>query len=480
MNRRSFLATGSAAVAHPLLNSLTPSGLLYAAQQKTTKNSPAAGSAKAPHAQADHTLTIKPCTIEISPGVNIKTLAYNGQVPGPLLRLRQGVPVTIDVVNESANADIVHWHGLAIDSLNDGAMEEGSPMIPAGSSHRYSFTPDPAGSRWYHTHTGSGSNLSIGTYTGQFGFLLIDGKDDPGHYDQEIFLAIHHWEPAFVPMVESMQAQSANHPATSGSDVGYQYATINQHRLGAGEPIRVKQGQKVLMRFLNASATENVILALPGHTFRVIAMDGNPVPTPKEVETLSVAVAERVDAIVEMKAPGVWVLGSTLEKSRQMGLGIVVEYAGKSGAPVWKDPASAPWDYTQFASSTPAKDADETVALALMDMGPLKDAKFDTWAINGQSWPDVDPIKVQRGKRYRLIFQNASNDQHPMHLHRHSFELVSIGDKNVSGLKKDTINVMPLEMVTVDFVADNPGDTLLHCHMQLHMDFGFMTLVKYA
>jgi FtsP/CotA-like multicopper oxidase with cupredoxin domain len=281
-------------------------------------------------------------------------------------------------------------------------------------------------------------------------------------------------------MVESMQAQSANHPATSGSDVGYQYATINQHRLGAGEPIRVKQGQKILMRFLNASATENVILALPGHTFRVIAMDGNPVPTPKEVETLSVAVAERVDAIVEMKSPGVWVLGSTLEKSRQMGLGIVVEYAGKTGAPVWKDPTSVPWDYTQFASPTPAKDADETVALALMDMGPQKDAKFDTWAINGQSWPDIDPIKVQRGKRYRLIFQNASNDQHPMHLHRHSFELVSIGDKNVSGLKKDTINVMPLEMVTVDFVADNPGDTLLHCHMQLHMDFGFMQLIKYA
>jgi FtsP/CotA-like multicopper oxidase with cupredoxin domain len=139
-----------------------------------------------------------------------------------------------------------------------------------------------------------------------------------------------------------------------------------------------------------------------------------------------------------------------------------------------------PWDYTQFASPTPAKDADETVALALMDMGPQKDAKFDTWAINGQSWPDIDPIKVQRGKRYRLIFQNASNDQHPMHLHRHSFELVSIGDKNVSGLKKDTINVMPLEMVTVDFVADNPGDTLLHCHMQLHMDFGFMQLIKYA
>ena len=249
-------------------------------------------------------------------------------------------------------ADIVHWHGLAIDSLNDGAMEEGSPMIPAGSTHRYTFTPKPAGTRWYHTHAAAYDNLELGTYSGQFGFLLIEGKEQPAHYDQEINLAIHHWEPSFVPMVETMREQSANVPLTAGSDVGYKYATINAHMLGAGEPIRVKQGERVLMRLLNASATENVVLALPGHTFKVIAMDGNPVPNPKNVEVLSLAVAERVDAIVEMNSPGVWVLGSTLEKARQMGLGIVVEYAGKTGAPVWKDPAPAEWDYTQFASAT--------------------------------------------------------------------------------------------------------------------------------
>ena len=465
-------------MAQPLLHSLVPasSGLLLAAQQNTTKKA----TSKSPRAAADHSLTIQPCTIEISPGVNIKTVAYNGQVPGPLLRLRQGVPVTIDVTNATEDADIVHWHGLTTDSLNDGAMEEGSPMIPPGGHLRYSLTPNPAGSRWYHTHAGAGANLGIGTYTGQFGFLLIDGAGDPGHYDQEVFLAIHHWQPSFVPMVETMQAESANHPQTSGSDVGYQYATINQHRLGAGEPLRVKQGQKVLMRLLNASATENVVLALPGHTFRVIAMDGNPVPNPKEVEVLSIAVAERVDAIVEMKSPGVWVLGSTLEKGRQMGLGIVVEYAGKTGPPIWKDPQIVPWDYAQFASSTPAAKPDETIMLALMDLGPQKDSKFDTWAINGASWPDIEPIKVQKGKRYRLTFQNASGDQHPMHLHRHTFEVVGIGDKNISGLKKDVVNVMPLDTVAVDFVADNPGDTLMHCHMQLHMDFGFMQLIRYV
>src|SRR5271163_191433 len=141
-------------------------------------------------------------------------------------------------------------------------------------------------------------------------------------------------------MVETMRAESQNMPQTSGSDVGYTHATVNAHMLGAGEPIRVEQGERVLFRLLNASATENVVLALPGHTFKVIAMDGNPVPNPVAVEVLSLAVAERVDAIVEMNAPGVWVLGSTLAEARKMGLGVVVEYAGKSGAPVWNDPTS--------------------------------------------------------------------------------------------------------------------------------------------
>jgi FtsP/CotA-like multicopper oxidase with cupredoxin domain len=441
------------------------------------------GAYEPPQGKADYTLKIEPCSLEIAPGVTVKTTAYNGQVPGPMLRMREGVPVTIDVTNASANADIVHWHGLAIDSLNDGAMEEGSPMIAPGGQLRYTFTPRPAGTRWYHTHAGAGGDLSLGTYSGQFGFLLVDGQPDPGHYDQEIFLAIHHWGGSFVPMVETMRAASQNHPLTTGSDVGYQYATVNAHMLGAGEPIRVKQGQRVLMRLLNASATENVVLALPGHTFKVIAMDGNPVPNPTAVEVLSLAVAERVDAIVEMNAPGVWVLGSTLAEARKMGLGVVVEYAGKSGPPVWTDLNSgsspAKWDYTQFASAAPAAAPDETVTLTFHDIGPQNGSKFDTWTINNQSWPKVDPIKVTKGKRYRFLLRNGSGDQHPIHLHRHTFEVTKIGSRQLSGLRKDVINVMPLETVAVDFTADNPGDTLLHCHQQLHMDFGFMTIIKY-
>jgi FtsP/CotA-like multicopper oxidase with cupredoxin domain len=468
IDRRELLQKGGALLA----------GGLAAAALDARALRAAAFAAPAP-GKPDYTLKIEPTTIEIAPGVTVKTTAYNGQVPGPMLRLKQGVPVAIDVTNASTNPDIVHWHGLAIDTVNDGAMEEGSPMIAPGAQLRYTFTPKPTGTRWYHTHAGAGGDLSLGTYSGQFGFLLVDGAPDPGHYDQEIFLAIHHWNGSFVPMVETMRAESANLPLTTGSDVGYQYATINQHMLGAGEPIRVKQGQRVLMRLLNASATENVLLALPGHTFKVIAMDGNPVPNPAAVEVLSLAVAERVDAIVEMNAPGVWVLGSTLPEARKMGLGVVVEYAGKTGAPVWNDPAAAKWDYTQFASAAPAAAPDESVTLTFHDIGAQKGSQFDTWTINNQSWPNVDPIRVTAGKRYRLLLRNGSGDQHPIHLHRHTFEVAKIGVKDLSGLRKDVVNVMPLQTVAVDFTADNPGDTLLHCHQQLHMDYGFMTIIKY-
>jgi FtsP/CotA-like multicopper oxidase with cupredoxin domain len=466
MDRRSFIAGAGVMLSSKALAALAP-------MQTKDGNGPLTG-------KADHSIRIEPFNLEISPGVTVKTLAYNGQVPGPLLRLREGVPVTIDVTNATESPDIVHWHGLTIDSLNDGAMEEGSPMIAGGATHRYSFTPKPSGTRWYHTHASAFDNLSIGTYSGQFGFLLIEGKDQPAHYDQEINLAIHHWEPSFVPMVETMRQQSSNLPLTTGSDVGYKYATINSHMLGTGEPIRVKQGQRVLLRLLNASATENVVLALPGHSFKIIAMDGNPVPNSKSVDVLSLAVAERVDAIVEMNSPGVWVLGSTLEKARQMGLGIVVEYAGKSGAPVWKDPALVDWDYTQFANTSEAPKPDETFTLTFRDFGSMHGSKFDTWTINNKSWPDIEPLTVQQGKRYRMVFRNGSGDQHPIHLHRHTFEVTRIGTRQTSGLMKDVINVMPLDTVEVDFIANNPGDTLWHCHQQLHMDYGFMQLIKYS
>jgi FtsP/CotA-like multicopper oxidase with cupredoxin domain len=116
-----------------------------------------------------------------------------------------------------------------------------------------------------------------------------------------------------------------------GYEVGYRYFTINGRMLGHGEPLRVKQGERVLFHILNGSATEIRSLALPGHSFKVIALDGNPVPHPAEVPVLWLGTAERVSAVVEMNHPGVWTMGDLADDDRSHGMGIVVEYSGQKG-----------------------------------------------------------------------------------------------------------------------------------------------------
>jgi FtsP/CotA-like multicopper oxidase with cupredoxin domain len=125
----------------------------------------------------------------------------------------------------------------------------------------------------------------------------------------------------------------------------------------------VREGQRVLFRLLNASPTQNITLGLPGHRFTVIALDGNPVPTQRSVDTLFLAPAERADAIVEMNRPGVWILGGTSDEDRKMGLGVVVEYANQRGEPQWSPPPESAWAYTVFGTAQPVLPADERIDL---------------------------------------------------------------------------------------------------------------------
>ena len=157
--------------------------------------------AREPAIPTDHTIRIEPVTLELAPGKSIKTTGYNGTVPGPVLRLKENKPVAIKVINDSGYPNLIHWHGLMIPSVQDGAMEEGSPLISAGESLVYRYTPRPAGTRWYHSHATAGPNLARSTYTGEYGFLLVEpAAGDPGSYDREVLLAAHHWEGSWVSM----------------------------------------------------------------------------------------------------------------------------------------------------------------------------------------------------------------------------------------------------------------------------------------
>jgi len=350
----------------------------------------------------------------------------------------------------------------------DGATEEGSALIPPGGQFRYAFTPRPAGFRWYHSHIAAGSDLHRATYTGQFGCFYIEPKSEPGAYDQEIFLTLHDWS-----AYKSSSGDSSMEPA-------YEFSTIDGRMLGFANPLQVREGQRVLFRILNASASLIHWLALASHQLTVVALDGNPVPLPAPVSAVRLGPAERIDVLATMNHPGVWILGETRESFRKAGMGIVVEYANQRGKPTWTDPPDTVWDYRKFADpQPPAAPPDQTIPLRFESKFHGRGA-FDTWTINGKSYPDTDPILVRQGKRYRLQFINRSTDDHPLHLHRHNFEVTSMNGLPLSGLQKDVLVVPANTTSEVDLVANNPGPTLFHCHNQAHMDLGFMTLLRYV
>jgi len=470
-----------------LTGSVIGSGLVLGACNRAT--APENGGASAdtsPAGRADVTLRIGAVLADIAPGHTISTVGYNGVVPCPLIRLREGVPVTVDLFNDTDTPELVHWHGQIIPAAVDGAAEEKSLEVPPHGHIRYQLTPQPAGARFVHTHVMSMGDVNRGTYTGQFGLVYIEPKENPGRYDQEVFLATHEFEPFFG--AEEMEegedededakkkAAQQKQEKPNGWEIGYQRFTINGKCLRHGEPVRVKEGQRVLFHILNASATENIQLALPGHQFQVVALDGNPVPQPQAVDVLELGTAERISAVVEMKNPGVWILGTPKDDDRKNGMGIVVEYANRAGSPRWVKPPKRPWDYTIFGRAGGAQVPAETIPLVF---GKINGGQggFNRWTINGKSFDEkAAPTALQKGKRYRLVFDNQTDDAHPIHLHRNSFELTSVNGKQTAGILKDVVLVKGFKKIEADVTPAMDGLTLFHCHQQLHMDYGFKLL----
>lgn len=453
---------------------------------------------------ADYTIRIATSPIEIAPDRILSLTNYNGQCPGPLLRFKEGQQTTVEIHNDTDTPEQLHWHGQKVPVDVDGASEEGTPYIPAHSMRRISFAPRPAGFRFYHTHNRAGANLSAGQYSAQVGPVYIEAKNEPGRYDREIFLVLKEFEPTFsrggdmaqdflspaTPVKELKDAGESAMKASlakgtpKGYEVGYGSFTINGRMLGHGEPVRVKQGERVLFHILNGSATEIRSLALPGHTFEVVALDGNVVPNPAKVPLLWIGTAERISAIVEMNHPGVWVMGDLDNDDRRHGMGTVVEYAGRAGKPLWIPPQPHRWNYTVFGKQGAAPTPDETFEMTFVKDNAAEEG-FNRWTINGAAYAMTGEIMpaafhLHEGKRYRILMRNASDDIHPIHLHRHSFELTNVNGRLTSGVMKDVAMLGGYQIMEIDFVADDPGLTLFHCHQQLHMDYGFMTLFDYV
>ena len=438
------------------------------------------------------TLTVGRTQWELGPGKVVEAYTYNGHVPGPELRITEGDMVRVRVTNTLTEPTTIHWHGVEVPVAMDGVPRLSQEPIPAGGTFTYEFVATPAGTRWYHAHF----NELTQQGGGLVGALIVEPRtaDRPAP-DREYVLVTQEWVAATAPE----QGPSALTPTPAGGMDGMMDPGGMGGMMGAGAgeprfdtfvingkayphllPLTVRQGERVRLRLINAGTTQTQVLGLAGHILTLTHTDGNPLAEPVDTEAVLLGVGERVDVEFVADRPGRWKLRGLLPNQAERGLAVDVVYEGHEAAPVQDFSTQTRVALARYADlsgpphpAPPDRTYDLTMSGGMMMMGT------DTWTINGQSYPHTEPFSVRPGERVRLKLFNMSMEDHPMHLHGHTFQIVAIAGRPVDGPLKDTITVRHMEQYEIEFVANNPGTWLFHCHNLEHMSGGLIAEVQY-
>jgi len=438
----------------------------------------------------DYTLTSAPLNFSPAPGVNFAGVAFNGTIPGPVLRVVHGQRLRAKFVNNSGEPGTIHWHGMILPNKMDGVPGVTQSAVADRQSFLYDFVPDPAGTRWYHDHVGDG------VARGLFGLIVVeDPKDEPA--DKEFALVFHDvpkmttLEAAMngtssAPMVDPLGAPEMTQMKAGdkmGDEVLYVAHCINGASYPGTKKLAVKVGDTVRLRILNANPTQTRYVRLAGHRLTVTHADGNRLPQNIQVDALRIGVGERYDAYFEVAKPGAFLLQGLSSAPLAYQQAVVLYTDGMENAPPMSSPQTLDGvDY--FTYEKAGGIAGEATTPGDAHMFTLGGGEYGSnkWEINGKTYPDTPKIYVRRGDTYYVHFHNKTDMDHPMHMHGHVFELIEIDGKRLAKpLSKDTSLVRANDgTATWRFKADSPaGRWVLHCHNEVHMMDGMMTEVVY-
>lgn len=437
----------------------------------------------------DYTLTSTPLKFSPVSGVDFAGLAYNGTIPGPVLRIAHGQRLRAKFVNNSGERATIHWHGMILPNKMDGVEGVTQAAVPDRESFLYEFTPDPPGTRWYHDH------ISDGVSRGLFGLIIVeDPKDEPA--DKEFALVFHD-----VPKLNTIQAAmmgTSGAPMVDpigspemlqmqpddkmGDEVAYVAHCINGASYPDTQKLAVKIGDRVRLRVLNANPTQTRYVRLAGHRLTVTHSDGNRLEKPLEVDALRIGVAERYDAYFEVTKPGAFLLqGLSSDPLAYQQAAIVYTEGMENASPLSSPQTLEGVDYFTYEKACGIAAGAVTPAQHnyVIDGGAYGSNK---WTLNGKTYPNTQKIYVRSGDVVSVHFKNKTDMDHPMHLHGHVFNLTAVDGKRLARpLAKDTTLVRANGgTATWVFKADSPaGRWLLHCHNEIHMMDGLMTEVVY-
>lgn len=450
---------------------------------------------------------------ELAPGRIVKAMAYDGRVPGPEIRMREGERVRIVLKNSLAESTTIHWHGVDVPNAMDGVPGITQKAVQPGETFVYEFDARPAGTRWYHTHFQEHRQMDLGLAAA---LIIEPSMPEPLAYDREVTLVLDDWATGAAEPLPPTREGTAGGRGRMGGMMGgmmrgggmmggrgmggmmgggmmgrratahepaHDTMTINGKAYPATVPLRLRKGERVRLRLINASNEHTHVVRLAGHRLHVTHTDGNPLDSAVPVDAIPIAPSERYDVVVIAEHPGAWLLHCTQPGHASAGEQMLVIYEGHSTI----EPTAAEssldglrlWQYGlgRGRQILPAPDGATRTFEQTLSGGMMGS---DVWTINGKVWPRTDPLALARGERAVVRFLNMSMEAHPMHLHGQSFRVLAINDVRLEvPIVKDSVDVDGhMGSAVVELTAHNPGEWLLHCHKPKHMDGGMISLVK--
>ena len=421
--------------------------------------------------------------------------AYNGAVPGPEIRVRQGDRLRIAVENALAEETTVHWHGLRVPNAMDGVPHLTQAPIAPGETFTYEFDAVDAGTFWYHPHQRSFEQVGRGLY----GALVVEEADLP-RVDRELVWVLDDWR--------------LTHDAAISGDFGGFHDMSHAGRLGntvtingrVPDAVQVKAGERIRLRLINAANGRIFALDFGDLAPQVIALDGQPVaPHAAPGGRVVLGPAMRADLMLDVTAAPGTKVRITDRFFAQEAYGLVdlavAETPLRDSPPDWDmtlapnpllepDIARANRHEVTFTGGMMGRMVERQMGLAGsggmggMMGGGMMNRMHDRgiWFINGVAAEGhiIDPmLTLERDTSHVIAMTNATAFHHPIHLHGHSFRVLSRNGQPTAHREwQDTVLMAPREKAEIAFVADNPGDWMFHCHILEHQAAGMMGVIR--
>ena len=409
---------------------------------------------------------------------------YNGVVPGPMLRVRQGKELTAELVNKLPQPTTVHWHGIRIINSMDGVAGLTQPPVQPGDSFTYRFVPPDAGTYWYHPHYRTWEQLARGLH----GALIVD-EEKPPEVDQDLVLIFDDWRIGTKGKIDEASFESM-HDISHAGRLG-NILTLNGN---FSQDFPVLSGQRLRLRLINAANARVMGISFDGHDPLVIALDGQPVDRPfaPARNTILLAPAQRADLILDCtEGPGTkseivahvgrerltagWLVYDGRRRQRQ---NVLADFPVLQPNPMPTDIDLDNATPIDLVMSGGARSAFKSAEYKGQELGirELVRKHKKAWAFNGTvGFPDKPLAILERGKTAVVRMINKTAWPHAMHFHGHHVREIFHSGREPQRYWRDTVFMQPSETVTIAFKAHNPGKWMLHCHMLGHQRGGMST-----